>query len=196
MIKTTIIPHVNTTSYWNSYSSQNTIRVTVLIAIEKFVPFCRTISSIGWIQRETIYLLSYVTVFEKNSDLSYSSVIKKENKSGYYTRRRDAMTMRKYETSGQILLSLWSSSPHRCNLHRSPTTTTTTSKTTTTTTTSIDADIHWRKMGANQSTRSAPTPGEEGKRSIVSLQGEKERKKKYNSILSQTQISYIYIYVQ
>jgi len=81
-------------------------------------------------------------------ELSYKKVAR---------RRRGAATMRKYETSriGRIP----SSSPswpmqralhsHRCNLHRPATHTT--------------IEAHWGKMGANQSTRSAPTPGEEGK---------------------------------
>lgn len=69
---------------------------------------------------------------------------------GHATRRRGAVTMRKHETSRNDRISPSSSSAvrsHRCDLQRSPTRT---------------SDVHWGKMGANQSTRSAPTPGEEG----------------------------------
>lgn len=71
------------------------------------------------------------------------------------TRRRGAVTMWKYETfyvscripaSSSSFLSIPRS--HQCSLHRSP---------------MYKSDVYWGKMGANQSTRSDPIPGEEGK---------------------------------
>jgi len=93
----------------------------------------------------TATLLSFISVFR-----SWKMMHVVRWRWGRLTRRRGAVTMQKYETSRADRVSPSSSLAarlHRCDLQRLPTST---------------SDVYWGKMGANQSTRSAPTPGEEG----------------------------------